>query len=399
MDTQKRLIIIDELLQNIDGHNFEYIKSVKEIFEKKNYIVDVYGNRGVIDSIKKDIYAKPWFAFNTNPSFRKIPVFGPILFRILFWFKLKKQYGNCIKDANITSANTEIFIPNIFWYNLLPIIQCFKNSKNKVTILFRLSTAEIPDAPIFFHPIIKKIFSYTNNIVQRNSNILISTDSSVIANDWKIEYSTVMKVLPIPHIKPASNEFIDRIPRNRMAFYAPGVMRLEKGMELMFHAFKKIDSTNIELANKIEWILQIFGNRDKEIFDNYRKGISLFKNIKVTILGSLSSEEYNNEMHNADVILIPYQLNKGYRARTSGVLCEAIGAKQPFITTDDTWMSAQGKEFGSGLFIKDGSEVAFIESINQLLQNHFILKFQAVEASTKFLEFHSLENFYNLYKL
>ena len=390
------MIIIDEQLKTIDGHNFEYIKSVKEIMESHGYAIDVYGNASVIDTIKTAIDAKPAFHFNPTPWYRKIPILGAVLYRINFWKTLENQYKTIINSNSYSDAEIHFFVPNIYWYNLLPIINSFKNSTVKVSILFRNSVVELTDAPKLFHPIIRYIFKKVAGIAKHNTSIHFTTDSKVIADEWIATYGTNMDVLPIPHITESSTQGISTNKTNKTNFYAPGIMRLEKGMKMIFSALEKIENKQIDLAEKIQFTIQIFGQRDKEIFDNYRTKLSSFKNIEVIILGSLSSAEYNFQIQHTDVILIPYQVNAGYRARTSGILCESIGANKPFITTNNTWMSQQANQFGTGILVDDGNADQLIIAMNEAINNLSKYQTMATESKAKFMKFHSKENFYRI---
>jgi len=392
----KKMIILDEQLKTIDGHNFEYIKSVKEIMESHGYAIEVYGNASVIDKIKTAIAAKPTFLFNPTPWYRKITILGAVLYRINFWKALENQYKTIINSISYSDGEVHFFVPNIYWYNLLPIINSFKKSTTKVSILFRNSVVELTDAPKIFHPIIRYILKKAASIAKHNASIYFTTDSKVIADEWIANYGTNMDVLPIPHITESSTQEIPTNKTNKTKFYAPGIMRLEKGMEMIFTALEKIEKKHALLAEKIQFTIQIFGERDKEIFDSYRTKLSSFKNIEIIILGSLSSAEYNFQIQNTNVILIPYQVNAGYRARTSGILCESIGANKPFITTNNTWMSQQANQFGTGILVDDGDIDQLVSAMNEALNNLSKYQVMATESKAKFMKFHSKENFYRI---
>jgi glycosyltransferase involved in cell wall biosynthesis len=390
---KKQIIIIDELLEKIDGHNFEYIKSVKEIYEQKGYAVKVYANANVIEKIQHEIGAIPYFKFNPKVWYRKIIVIGSILYRIIFWVKLQKQYAAIVRaNKNVADA---FFVPNIYWYNINSIFNAFKNVQVKSYFLLRLSCTDSIGVPSSLKSIATSFFNKASKIAKQNKNIMLTTDSAVIADEWKAIYKQEVRVLPIPHIKEP--ETIEQVTKteHKIRLYAPGVMRMEKGMQLIFDSLQIIENTNHELATKLEFVVQIFGEREKDFFDYYKTALANFKNVKVSILGSLSSAEYNAQIYAADIILIPYIAAQGYQARTSGVLCEAIGAQKTFITTKNTWMENVAQQFNTGIAIAEVPQ-DFIQGLQLILNNVDAFQTKANNAKKDFLTFHSGEHFYEI---
>jgi glycosyltransferase involved in cell wall biosynthesis len=393
MENKKQLVMIDELLEKIDGHNFEYIKSVKEIYEQKGYAIKVYANANVIEKIQTEIGAIPYFKFDPKVWYRKIFLIGSILYRIIFWIKLHKQYAAIVKENE--NNDEAFFVPNIYWYHISSIFKAFKNIKVKSYFLLRLSCTDSIGVPSSLKSIAISFFNKGSKIAKQNNNIILTTDSAVIANEWHKIYNQKLRVLPIPHIKEPETIASVAKTENKIRLYSPGVMRMEKGMKLIFDSLQIIENTKQDLANKLEFVVQIFGEREKEQFEFYKTALAQFKNIKITILGSLSSVEYNAQVYAADIILIPYIAAQGYQARTSGVLCEAIGAQKIFITSKNTWMENVAQQYNTGVSIMEMPQ-DFIQALELILNNKDAFQTMANNAKKDFLAFHSGEKFFEV---
>jgi hypothetical protein len=172
-------------------------------------------------------------------------------------------------------------------------------------------------------------------------------------------------------------------------------MRMEKGMKLIFDSLSIIENSMQDLASKLEFVVQIFGEREKEQFEFYKTELTKFKKIKITVLGSLSSAEYNAQVYAADIILIPYIAAQGYQARTSGVMCEAIGAQKIFITSINTWMQDVAQQYNTGVSIPENS-MEFIKALELILNNFDAFQEMANHAKKDFLAFHSGARFFEI---
>ncbi len=396
MTKTNTLVILDELLEKIDGHNFEYSKSVKEVFEKNGYKVIVYGNRNVIDTIRNAIGAIPWFHFNPKPFYRKIPILGAVLYRLYFWTLFRQQLKDCIAMQTTEAAETEIFIPNVYWYTLLPVSLAIRHIPFRTTILLRTSMTELLDVPPLFKPLVHQFCKMAQRISDHNKNIKLATDSEVIAEDWATHYGGRMKVLPIPHLEEAIHSNIVSAGQ-KIRLYAPGVMRMEKGIKLLTEGFEILDEKYPELASRLILITQFFGEKEKEELLIYKSRLEKLVHCTNEFGGSLSSEEYNHTIQQADIILLPYCVNRGYRARTSGVMCEAMNACKPFITTKNTWMEYQSTKYKTGLGVEDNHPEALADAVVEMVARLDEYKKAAEQAAPEFAKFHSKDNFVRIF--
>jgi len=358
----KKLIILDEQFEKIEGHYYEYDKSVVEIFEGHGFETIIYGHQNMLTAFSDELNAQPWFTINAKSKIRKIPVIGAILYRTGFWEKYKKEIKAILAENAGQNEKYLFFFPNVYWYNVLPIARALKDVNANAALLFRVSIYDTIGLPKKVLPVTMAIIKYAEKILKNKPNVHYFSDSEVIANEWQAHFKSEMKVLPIPHLtlnkkgtKPAAGD--------KIRMYLPGGMRLEKGAQLLTEAFEVL-AKQPELLDRIILVTQFLGNNS--VLDEYKKRLAALP-VENDFLKHLTTEEYNHQLTIADVILIPYLVSEGYRARTSGILAEAIASSKPFITTDGTWMSLQARKYNTGLIIPDGQPAALAEAVASMI--------------------------------
>jgi glycosyltransferase involved in cell wall biosynthesis len=228
-----------------------------------------------------------------------------------------------------------------------------------------------------------------------NPNMRFVTDSEVIAEQFTAKYAKPMTVLPIPHVFAMDDT--GGIEKEIYTLFLPGPARIEKGIETIVAAMSYLHQHHPQILLRLKLVLQFFGEKERAILEQLKSILQTLP-LQLEFLEKLSSEEYKARFMQADIILIPYLNSRGYKARTSGVLAEAIAASKPFITTKDSWMHAQAINYKTGLAVQDEDEKALAEGIMEIV-NHFTrFKNQAMSAKQPWLEFHSKDNFYNVFK-
>jgi glycosyltransferase involved in cell wall biosynthesis len=393
-----KLIIINEFLENKVGHYYEYDKSVQQTFAAKGFDCAIYGKATMLPQIAAELHAIPYFQYDPKIWYRKIPLIGSTLYRFYYWRQLAAQIRAIIKlETQGKNANKDVqfFFPNIFWYNMIGVANGLQSVAHRTTLLYRISVVEPMEKSKFLQKAIPKIFSFFSKQLAKNNQIVFSSDSQVIAQEFLQEFQLPMRVLPIPHLTDIG---VGMKPKDdgALKLYMPGVARLDKGITLITQAMEYLQMHHAQILSSIYLNIQFFGDGQKEIV------LPLIERIKATkcqfiLLGSLSSEEYVQQFHRTDAILIPYQADQGYKARTSGVLAEAIAACKPFITSKHTWMENQVIDYKVGIAVAETPQ-ALAEAIIDLLQHYKQYAAPMAAAKEKWFAFHSKENFYNVYQ-
>ncbi len=386
------LIIVDDMLTGYDGHPYEYDKSVAAIFSERGIKVAIYGNKNLLPTIQDELKAKPWFLFNSTASVRKIPVLGAIIYRYTFNRAYQRQLEALIAAADREHRHYCLFVTNTYWYTILPVARAFKNITKPVAFLYRTSIYDTSRVPKITKSLILPLINRAVNIIKGNKNVHHFTDSEVIAREWEARFNHPMHVLPIPHLNVPE---VTQEPeyKSKIRLYLPGGMRLEKGAELLAEAMQLLCQENPAVAEKILLITQ-FNSKD-ELLQQCKEKLAALP-LENLFLDNLSTEAYYNEIANADIILIPYQVSEGYRARTSGVLAEAIAAGKPVITTAGTWMADQVAKYDAGLVMEENA-ASFVKNLTAMIGNYDQYKNQVQQASEKWMRFHSKAHFYKVF--
>ncbi|MEZ5045614.1 MAG: glycosyltransferase [Chitinophagaceae bacterium] len=391
-----KIIILDEFLETKVGHYYEYDKSVIQSFQEQGIKYALYTKNSIANEIKEELNAIPFFEYNANAFVRKIIILGAFLYRFTTWWSISKQLIKIINKEFKPQNGIEFFVPNIFWYNVLPYALAFSKAKAPVSLLYRTSVLEAIDISPSFKLFIFKLYNWSFTLFSRNQYIRFVTDSDVIANQFTEKYKKPMTVLPIPHVFEMEDLNYSNIEKNKFKLYLPGAARIEKGIECITEAIEYIKRHNPIFFDKLVIVLQFFGEKEKQELEALKTRIINTK-CETLFLEKLSSEEYKFHFGSADIILIPYLNSRGYRARTSGVLAEAIAACKPFITSKDSWMDWQKNKYQTGLAVVDTNAEDLAHAIIEIMSNYNTYKSKALAAKDTWLEFHSKENFYNTF--
>jgi glycosyltransferase involved in cell wall biosynthesis len=389
----KTLVIIDEDFRTFEGHPYDYNKSVQRMFEKEGFRVIIYGHQEMLPDFVTELGARPMFSFNRKSSIRKVPFVGSILYRLSFWRMYRRQLKRLIGEVSSNHFDYYLFFSNVYWYNILPIARGLRNVKRPAAILYRTSIFDALGQPGFLQPSIVSMVKGAVRLMSKNKNIHYTTDSDVIKEEWEREFNLPMDVLPFPHLARHGN--VDKTrAKGIVRLYLPGGMRLEKGAALLTEALELLVQQYPDVAGNVEMVAQ-FSGKD-ELLNSFRDRIAALP-IKKDLLAYLTTEEYNEQLARADVILLPYIASEGYRARTSGILAEAIASAKPFITTENTWMSNQAEKYNTGIIVKE-RPADLAAAINQIVKDYSIYAEKAVSALGKWEKNQSEEAFINILK-
>lgn len=393
----KKLIIIDEYFVNMVGHYYEYNKSVKEIFEENNIKAVIYANLKLDPQIQKELGAVPFFSGLPKNAFNKIPVLGQLYNRSCFWRALYKKINELYRLEQ--EPGTVFFFTTVVWYNVLPVALAAYKCKSKNILLYRLSISEHTGLSQSLAKAGDWLYKYTFGKLRQNKNVLFCTDSDVIAAECNEKFDCNMKVLPIPHIKDENTDVEATRKTGDIAsyiVYAPGAIREEKGIEFITKALEYMASVQHPALGKITLVTQYNEKGNQTLNKNIQERLTKIP-VKNIFLGNLTTAAYNQQLRDADIVLIPYSIEHGYKARTSGIMSETIAACKPFITTEDSWMSIQSEKYNTGISVRYNSNEKFAEALNALVNNYDSYQKKALNARAGWLAYHSKENFHNLF--
>jgi glycosyltransferase involved in cell wall biosynthesis len=116
---------------------------------------------------------------------------------------------------------------------------------------------------------------------------------------------------------------------------------------------------------------------------------SLPRDFEVTLIReALSSDAYHRLLHEADIVVLPYDA-AAYSSRSSGVFAEAVAAGKPVIVPAGTWMAGEiGRASGEvGVVYADARDLP--RHLANVVRDHDVYKQAALDHSRAWSTYHS----------
>ncbi|HVC94400.1 MAG TPA: glycosyltransferase [Pirellulales bacterium] len=174
----------------------------------------------------------------------------------------------------------------------------------------------------------------------RGGRVACWTDTNELADQYDSLGPLRFGTLPIPvgdGFRPQSTDPAKK--PLRIVFL--GDARAEKGFQ---HLPRLLDQVwdDLVVPGRAQFVLQACPPRRTEPqVEPVLAELARRPRPQVTLLhGPLTSAEYQRQLTQADVVLVPYE-PRAYVARSSGILAEALAAGIPAIVPDGTWMAEQ----------------------------------------------------------
>lgn len=393
---RKRLLIIEEALKDVSGHWYEYNKAVRGYNVNHGVEVTILGHKEVSEKIQSELGVIPTFS-RTNwdgiysSKSALLRYFGILkhnyyIFQVIHKFLKENESFDCV------------FVPTVVIYHWIAwaiLARKFNGKKFKRLVLFVRNNAGSyktgSDVPVFQkHTHLLKLILKTLQGMIQEGIVLIGTDSSRHAREYKILSGLELRVFPHPmtHSCPARNE---RKKSNKIIFSCLGPARFEKGIDILEDAIvlylRNSNDPNVHFI--LQWNNKIL-NPDGMI----RKcNEQLDKDQRITYLTNhLSSEEYREYLNQTDCVLLPYR-RESYFTRLSAPVIEAAMLGIPTIYTKDTWLEEAIHEYGAGLGCQDGDAFDLSIKIRTMALEIDRYKSLALINSKKAKLYHSEERF------
>ncbi|MGB8465186.1 MAG: glycosyltransferase, partial [Terrimicrobiaceae bacterium] len=96
----------------------------------------------------------------------------------------------------------------------------------------------------------------------------------------------------------------------------------------------------------------------------------------------LDDDTYLQLLKSADVLLLPYHLDK-YRDRTSGVFCEAMASAKPVITTEGSFLGREVLKEGTGWLVRERDPDSVAQAIPRAIGELQVVAARCEELMTR----------------
>ncbi len=386
------VVIVDEALKNRSGHWFEYDLATKRILEESGqHTVQVLGHVDMEDSVRDELDASRCFRFT---SWDGIYDSNFALNRYLGILRHNFRLHQDMRKFLLNQQNVElVFAPTVVLYHLIafyflslfsPDTRFVLMIRNSIAIYSRTGERSYRTTSMLWRVMFRLMESRV-----RAGSVRFVTDSEALQEELLELGLHECHVLAHPTFVDSS-EIIDSAQvqtGKKFRLFLPGPARYEKGVDLLLEALGML-----ELGQPIEVVLQWpepFALPDGT--EMGPTGVSIPGTSFVVHRDPLSSEAYQEELEQADLILLPYRV-EAYYARISGVAVEALRMGKPVLYTRNTWTARLMEKFECGLAV-DESASSIAQGIGIAIAEIARLNAQAIEAASKSNDYFSDANF------
>lgn len=363
---EKTLCVIDPNLVDLVGHYYEYDLSLRDVAEKNGYKYLVLANKRAKSFIDATLPVKRVFSkgiWERSDWVTSIPRIGWALDALISNVQFFCELLSAISISKVNNSWI-VFCQMVSHKQLLALsifLKLFPRKRSpKLVVLFRFSASWIDCVTA------RAAFKLLESESLKN-NLVLCTDSHRLAQEHRKLTSLPFFVFPIAHTYNCNVEDTSsyNTKRSMLNLVSLGNARDEKGIIEILDAVKILYERG-EL-HRYQFFLQV-NDTTREVMELVDKIKGLCSDNILFIMDALSSDQYYELLQKSDVVLIPYWRDV-YKSRTSGVFTEALAAGKPVIVTEDTWMSDQLMEFGSGVTCKDRDAGDLVRAIFELTDN------------------------------
>lgn len=358
MTNRKVLCVVDPNLRDRLGHHFEYDYSLLEPVLRRGYEFLVLGHRQVEKAIASAMPVEgvfPHDIWERFPGLARIPGgVGHKLDILLSNLRFFRVLCSRLPSRTVT-ADWVVFGHMITLHQLLGWAWWFRSlsprNLPRLVLLFRYSAEWFANSRFAAHA-----FRLLEG-AHAPDRVCLGSDSERLAREYARFTRLPFQVFPIPHTthQVGPGEFASQsLARRPMCLVSVGNARDEKGFLEILQAIVQLHNSG--QLQRFKFILQ---SNDLYAPNTATEILSTIAEIKKLKLDNvrfidevLSTEAYYGLLREADVVLLPYWRSI-YASRTSGIFVEALAAGRTVIVTEDTWMSDQLRDYGSGAVCRD----------------------------------------------
>jgi glycosyltransferase involved in cell wall biosynthesis len=202
--------------------------------------------------------------------------------------------------------------------------------------------------------------------------MVVCTDSDRTKSLYGKYFERELRVLSLPLDKTMAQPYgRSKNPGHMITIGYIGQTSVRVGYDLVYHAYKRFST--METFDKIRF--KIKHTRRKTL--GHIQDLFLSESRNITHVDDfLSNEAYEEFFSDCDIILLPHSRTY-YPCQTSGVVVEALCRNKIVVVPEDTWLSDQIRDYGSGeTFVSDDLE-SFVQSVVEVVDN-----FEHYEART-----------------
>jgi glycosyltransferase involved in cell wall biosynthesis len=164
------------------------------------------------------------------------------------------------------------------------------------------------------------------------------TDTQELKLEFDALSPFVFREIPIPVAVPQIPPGHAERKTKTLKITYVGAIRRERGFQLLPGLARHLAERR--LSEDIHLVVQAGGldQTDDPLVRRVLTALEAYPDTVTVVKGSLTPDRYAALLHSADLILLPYDGSR-YRARSSGILAEALVLGCPTVVPNGTWMS------------------------------------------------------------
>lgn len=240
-----------------------------------------------------------------------------------------------------------IFFPGADFYSLLSLLSVAKRERgtSKTIFIVRLMgvmewATKLPRAREIINQVIFDIKSLLGDRVR------FSAETEKYSYQLGAILNSVVPVTSIP--SSAHIEIATKRERDYISIACLGGARADKGyFDVLSLVTKTNEVFNTSHGKSIKFTIQSMSSRNLDFDWKYQSDLARSSNVDL-IKPRLSDAELNNEIYNADIVLLPYSQGT-YESRGSAILFDTLPFGKPLLGTDGTGFGDTIRTAGLGL--------------------------------------------------
>jgi len=349
----RRLLICEERLKTMNGHFFEWNKSVRKVHEQAGVHVDVYAHRDIQPNLREELGATPFF-HDTLPD--QVPSRNRALRFCQFLFHSHRAYRQAKQALAQCGPVDTVLVSTTPDHQLLAWSQICAESLGthfqRLVLFFIMGQARYVDYDP--QPRFSRRARLYRHILRRFApaveagRVLLCSDSDQTVKEYTLLGDLPFVEIPCPRVSPPAP---DRSVGNPITIASLGPLRTEKGSEELVQAIEILRHMTLPRPVRflVQWPCDFTNEKGQKvpIPDGWDADPRM-----VIVKHFFNTAQYEQAMMTCDCLLLPYRWSD-YFNRISGVVVEAATAGIPMIVVENTWLDRAMKQYGAGLACKD----------------------------------------------
>jgi glycosyltransferase involved in cell wall biosynthesis len=360
-----KLLIVDDALADLAGHYYEHSQAIREMHIPLGISTTILANAKFTPESHLDrdivpLFTRSWMRGDCR-VFGRFSFASELLRHSFHIYSrvssyMRGRYFDCVFISNAT-------IWDGFAYRVL-LLTHKRKCLSRIVLLLRYGIQEFQDASTAVGParrFLWKVLLNSFSAAQQTGEACIATDSVRLAKEFEVVTGVRPVVFPCPKVVCVDRPETANDPTRPYTFASLGAARLEKGIDLLQAATKKILSRCPKI--NIRFVIQWIGDVRRQDGTLLIRDEILLSDQRVNFIDkALSRDEYRKCLEETDCLVLPYRREK-YAARISGIAVEAATSGIPAIYTADTWLSEFLSTYGAGIAFDDGDVRSLSEAM------------------------------------